>query len=274
MRTSLRPPRLAAPLLAVALAALSALPASAFLSDDEARKAIIDLRGRVAASDDATRARLAELADKAAATERANAQLLEQVAALRKSLLDLNGQLEALRGDLARLRGADEQFARDLSELQRRQRDVGQVLDDRLRRIEPIRVTVDGRDVMVDPEEKRQFEEAVATIRGGNFDAAVGALAHFQRRWPGSPYLDQARFWQANALYGRRDYKEAIVAYRSFVTAAPEHPRAPEALLALANSQAEMKDPRAARRTIEELMKAYPQSEAAQAGKERLASLR
>ncbi|MFY7901848.1 MAG: tol-pal system protein YbgF, partial [Rubrivivax sp.] len=33
-------------------------------------------------------------------------------------------------------------------------------------------------------------------------------------------------------------------------------------------------DPRAARRTIEELMKAYPQSEAAQAGKERLASLR
>jgi TolA-binding protein len=45
-------------------------------------------------------------------------------------------------------------------------------------------------------------------------------------------------------------------------------------LLALANSQAEMKDPRAARKTIEELMKAYPQSEAAQAGKERLASIK
>ena len=45
-------------------------------------------------------------------------------------------------------------------------------------------------------------------------------------------------------------------------------------VLAVANSQAEMKDPRGARKTIEDLMKAYPQSEAAQAGKERLAALK
>jgi TolA-binding protein len=77
-----------------------------------------------------------------------------------------------------------------------------------------------------------------------------------------------------NALYGKRDYKEAITAFRAFVAGAAEHPRAPEALLALANSQAEMKDPRGARRTIEELMKTYPDSEAAQAGKERLASIK
>jgi TolA-binding protein len=35
-----------------------------------------------------------------------------------------------------------------------------------------------------------------------------------------------------------------------------------------------MKDPKAARKTIEDLIKAYPKSEAAQAGKDRLASLR
>ncbi|MGZ5267193.1 MAG: tetratricopeptide repeat protein, partial [Caldimonas sp.] len=50
--------------------------------------------------------------------------------------------------------------------------------------------------------------------------------------------------------------------------------RAPEALLAIANCQAELKDVKAARKTIDELMKTYPKSEAAQAGKERLASLR
>jgi TolA-binding protein len=58
------------------------------------------------------------------------------------------------------------------------------------------------------------------------------------------------------------------------VSAAPEHPRAAEALLALANSQAEMKDTKSARKTIDDLIKAYPKSEAAQAGKERLASLK
>jgi TolA-binding protein len=45
-------------------------------------------------------------------------------------------------------------------------------------------------------------------------------------------------------------------------------------LLALANSQAEMKDTKAARRTLEELLKSYPQSEAAAAGKERIAALK
>ena len=44
--------------------------------------------------------------------------------------------------------------------------------------------------------------------------------------------------------------------------------------LALANSQAEMKDTKAARKTLDDLIKAYPKSEAAVAGKERLASLR
>jgi TolA-binding protein len=82
------------------------------------------------------------------------------------------------------------------------------------------------------------------------------------------------RFWLGNALYGKRDYKEAIAAFRAFVTAAADHPRAPEALLALANSQAEMKDPRGARKTLDELLKSDPKSEAAQAGKERLASLK
>ncbi len=49
---------------------------------------------------------------------------------------------------------------------------------------------------------------------------------------------------------------------------------APEALLAVANCQAELKDTKSARRTIDELLKAYPGSEAAQAGRERLALLR
>jgi TolA-binding protein len=35
-----------------------------------------------------------------------------------------------------------------------------------------------------------------------------------------------------------------------------------------------MKDPRGARKTLDELLKSYPKSEAAQAGKERLASLK
>jgi tol-pal system protein YbgF len=259
-------------LLATALASLMVLAAAApahagLFDDEEARKAIVDLRTRIATNDEQNKARLAELS----AT---NTQLAEQLSALRRSLLDLNNQLEAMRGDLAKLRGNEEQIARDVADLQRRQKDLGQGLDDRLRRLEPVKVTLDGREFTVDTEEKKAYDDAMGLIRNGDFDKAVSALAAFQRRWPASPYTDAARFWAGNALYGQRNYKDAVATFRAFVAAAPTHPRAPEALLALANSQAEMKDPKAARRTIEELMKAYPASEAALAGKERLASIR
>jgi hypothetical protein len=50
----------------------------------------------------------------------------------------------------------------------------------------------------------------MALMRGGDFDRAAPALAAFLRRYPGSGYADSARFWLGNALYGKRDYKEAM----------------------------------------------------------------
>lgn len=255
---------------ALSLSAAASAAQAGLFDDEEARKAILELRGRLTALEDQGKTRGTELA----AANAQNAQLVEQLAALRRSLLDLNNQLESLRGDIARLRGTDEQLARDLAETQKRQKDVTQAFDDRLRKMEPVKVQLDGRDFLVDPEEKRAFDDAFGTIRNGDFDKSVAQLSNFMRRYPASGYTDAARFWLGNAQYGRRDYKEAINTFKAFVAAAPDHPRAPEALLNVANSQAEMKDAKSARKTIEDLMKAYPQSEAAQAGKERLATLK
>jgi len=253
-----------------ALAVCAQFAHAGLFDDEEARKAILELRSRLSALEDQGKTRGAELA----AANAQNAQLVEQLAALRRSLLDLNNQLESLRGDISKLRGTDEQLAREIADAQKRQKDITQAFDDRLRKMEPVKVQLDGRDVLVDQEEKRAFDEAFATIRNGDFDKSVALLSNFMRRYPASAYTDAARFWLGNAQYGRRDYKEAINIFRSFVAAAPDHLRAPEALLNVANSQAEMKDAKAARKTIEDLIKAYPQSEAAQAGKERLASLK
>lgn len=268
------PSRLLLRRLAFAAAAALALtvPASraALFEDDDARKAILELRARVAATEQAQK-RQAEINAEAAKT---NAQLLEQVQVLRRSVLELNAQLETLRGELARIRGTDEQLTRDVTELQRRQKDITQGVDDRIRKLEPVRVSNDGREFMADPEEKRQFDDALAVLRGGEFDKAATLFGTFVRRYPGSGYTDSARYWLGNALYGKRDYKDAIQAFRAMVNNAPDHPRAPEALLAVANCQIESRDTKGARATIGELVKAYPKSEAAQAGRERLAALK
>jgi len=252
-----------------AVAALMLLATSAqaqLFPDNEARKAILELR----ASDEQTAKRLTELA----AANKALQDQVQQLLPLRSSLLELNSQIEALRGELARQRGTNEQLARDVAELQRRQKDIAQGVDDRIRKLEPQKVVVDGKEFLADNDEKRLYDEAFALIRSGDFAGAVTAFDRFSRRYPGSGYIDSVRFWAGNALYGKREYKEAIASFRAFMDGAPNHERVPEALLAVANCQAEMKDSKGARVTLADLLKRYPQSEAAQAGKERLAALK
>lgn len=248
-------------LAAGALLAASAGSAYAGLFDDEeARKAILDLRAKV------------EQADKATATR--DAELAEQIAQLRRSVLELNATIEQLRSELARMRGVDEQLQRDVAELQRRQKDVQQGIDERLRRMEPQKVVLDGREFLAEPDETRQYGEAVGVLRQGDFAGAVAAFSSFQRRWPASGYAPTALYWLGNAQYGKRDYKDAIVSFRALVSGTPDHPRVPEALLSIANCQIELKDNKAARRTLDELIKTHPSSEAAAAAKQRIGGLK
>ncbi len=246
-------------------AALFSAPAHAGLfDDDEARKAILDLRQRIEQGNELQRTRSAEQ----------TALLGEQISTLKRSLLDLNNQIEQLRGDNAKLRGQNEQLARDLSEVQRLQKDMQAGVDDRIRKVEPQKVTFEGREFIVEPEEKRQYEEAMVVLRKSEFERAATLLSAFRRRYPASGYGESAQFWLGNAQYGARQYKDAIGSFRGLVSATPDSAKSPEALLAIANCYAELKDTKTARRTIDELLKSYPKSEAAQAGKERLASLK
>lgn len=251
----------AATLTAVFAAMLAwAGPSYALFEDDEARRAILELRQRVDALTQSS--------------QRAGERSGDEVSQLRRSLLDLQSQIEALRTEQAMLRGQNEQLLRDMGELQRRQKDVVQGMDERLRQFEPAKVTVDGREFQADPAEKRDYEAALAVFRGGRFADAVPAFASFLRQYPQSGYAPSARFWLGNAQYATRDYKEAINNFKALLAAAPDHARAPEAALSIANCQIELKDTRAARKTLEDLIRTYPQSEAATAAKERLARLK
>ena len=246
--------------------------------DEEARRAILDLRQRIEAGRQSSDAAVQRMLDNQNDQARRNA---DESAQLRRGLLDLQNQIEAMRSEVARLTGQNEQVVRDMAELQRRQKDLVQGqqeivrgVDERVRQLEPIKVTVDGREISADPAERRAFEAALASFRAGDFAAAQSGFLGVIARYPKSGYLPSALFWLGNAQYATRDYKEAITNFRILLSAAPDHMRAPEAMLSIANCQIELKDIRGARKTLEDLGKLYPQSEAAQAGKERLAKLR
>lgn len=251
--------------VAAGMLSLSAMTAQAALfEDEEARRAILDLRQKVEA--------LRQDSDKRVAEEAKRVD--EESSQLRRSILDLQNQIDSLRGELAQMRGQNEQLARDVANMQRSQKDVLTAVEERLRQVEPVRVTQDGREFTVVPEEKRAYEAALAVFRKGDFAAAETAFVEFLTRYAQSGYAPSAYFWLGNAGYALRNYKEAIQNFRTLISLAPDHLRAPEAVLSIANCQIELKDTKAARKTLEDLIKAYPRSEAASAAKQRLSRLK
>ena len=235
--------------------ALTAAHAGLF-EDDEARRAILELRQRVDANQAAQTKQTDDNAQKS------------------RSLLDLQTQIETLRSDLANLRGQNEQLTQDVANLQRQQKTITQNVSAQLAATQPAQVTVDGQTFSATPQEKTDFEAALGTFRQGDFAGAQTAFAGFVKRYPQSGYNPSALFWLGNAQYATRDYKGAITNFRTLVAQSPDHARAPESILSIANCQIELGDTKSARKTLGDLMKAYPQSEAAQAAKERLAKLK
>ncbi len=154
----------------------------------------------------------------------------------RRAMLDLNASLEGIRADLAALRGQIEVLQNRVEQADRRQRDLYVDLDTRL----------------------RKFEHA-----GAEKEKAAQAQAAEQQAYEAG--------LAGNAHYALRDYKGAIAAHQRVVSTWPDSSRAPEALLNIASSQAEMGDAGGSAKTLQTLVSKYPASPSAEQAKQRLA---
>ncbi|HET8870561.1 MAG TPA: tol-pal system protein YbgF [Aquabacterium sp.] len=249
-------------LCSVMLAVLAVVGApgahAGLFDDDDARRAILDLRQQRTEDNEKQAQKLKDVG--------------AQMDTLRSSLLDMNAQLDQLRSELAKLRGQNEVLAKDLSDVQRRQKDMQQAMDEKARKTEPVQVNLDGKTFKADPDEKKQFEDALSKIRSQDFAGAAASLNAFLQRYPATGYKESAYYWLGNAYYGAAQYKDAIASFKQLIATTPDHARAPEAMLSIANCYSDLKDTKMLRKTLDEVIKEYPQSEAAQAAKDRIAT--
>ncbi len=240
----------------LALAAWLPLQAHAgLLDDDEARKAILDLRAKVDNLARDLNTRIDAKSD-------------------RSSALEMVNQNEQTLAEIAKLRGQLEVLTNELVTAQRQQKELYADLDARMRKLEPQKVTIDGQEAAVDPNEQRTYEAAMALFKSGDYKAASTALNDFVRRYPGSGYAANAQYWLGNAYYAQRDYKNAINAQEVVAANYRDSAKAPDAMLNIASSYAELKDKKNAKKALQSLVAKYPDSSAAQAAKDRLAVLK
>jgi tol-pal system protein YbgF len=217
--------------------------------DDEARRAILDVRAR---------------AD----------TLAEQLSAAQSAILNQANQIAQLQQQLATLRGQQETLNNQISERQRTQQDRYAELDARLLALEPEKQTVDGIEGSVQPGEAGAFETALTAFRKNDFKHAVEAFKAFTEKYPQSLYRPAALYWLGNTLYAQRNYKGATAILQSIVKQYPTHPKAPDALFAIAQNQLEQGQTQTARKTLQQLVTQYGETEAAARARNKLAQFR
>ena len=227
--------------------------------DEEARKAIANLRAQVEASQKTADERMARI------------ETLVQ-----DRSIDLARQIEELKQDLARMRGQIEVQAHQIETLDRRQKDLYVDLDARLRKLEASAQALEKQAAAApDPgAEAKAYEAALNQFKLGNYQSSIAAFQNFLASYPESQQLSSAQYWIGNAYYALRDFKMAIAAQQKLLASWPDSAKAPDALLNIASSQAEMGETRAARESLQALLKKYPGTPAADQAKQRLAGKR
>jgi tol-pal system protein YbgF len=241
------------PLLAVLLIAVASPSHAQLFADDDARKAILELRQRLNA---------------------VQTDLTSRLDTAQRNQLEMANQNESLRQEIARLRGQVETLTNEVTTLQKRNRDLYADLDARLKKFEPSTLTVDGRSATVERAEQAAYDGALAQFRGGDFRGSIGAFQQFIARYPASAYVPAAQYFIGSAYFALKDYKASIAANQTVVDRYKDSPRAPEALLSIADSQLQMADKRAANRTLTRVIQEYPASDAAALARERLPGTR
>ena len=183
----------------------ASVPAHALFGDDEARKAILDLREKVEAAQ--------------------NAQLM------------LQSQIEALREQNARLTGRIEELANQLTLEQRSNRDLYADLDKRMAELEPADIEVDGRTIRVSAEERRLYTQAVALFSQGKYEESEALLRTLTSNYPQTGYMPAALFWLGNSLYASGELKRALEVENKLLKEFPKDARVPDALLTKAAAE-------------------------------------
>ena len=266
---------------------------AAIFSDDEARRAILDLRIRF----EELRNQSQEIGKQiqALSAELKETQQVVQKKADGQGQLGVQADMERLRQELARARGQIEELVNELTQTQKRQRDLDQLVDQRISEVkvnvdevkvkvgevdnrlsafEPVVVKIDGVEIRVDPAEKKLFDTAIEAFRAGEFMQSANQLRSMMDRFPQSAYMPSLVFWLGSSNYAQREFKGAIANFSTFLKNYSEHPRAADARLNLGLAQADAGERVAARKTLQNVVERHPESNAAMVAKERLSKLK
>ena len=208
----------------------------------------------------------------------ARVQRIERVLT-NQSLLELAQRLDALQADVRTIRGEVELLQNETQGGKTQSRTLYGDLEKRLAALE----TLGGVGGAMAPgatpapmsgaSEQATYDAGMAALRGGNYDKAVATFREVVTNYPASDLAPNAQFWIGESYYTKGDLESAVTAYRKVLADWPAARKAPDAMVKLGFSLSDLKRTGEARSTLEEVVRKFPGTPAAQLAADRLKRL-
>jgi len=234
---------------AALFAAFAITPAHA-LSDNEARKAILELRGQLREVNAQLAAQSSLMREQNEQNIRARLQLADQIDRLQREVMQLRGDLEQASRPQLGAGGANRNAAGGAA---------GAATGNAAR-----------STTVADAQEQNAYDGAIDRYRNGQYQEASDALAAFLMLYGHSTLAPSARFYLGSSLYAIKDFPAAITQLQTLVAQHPQSARAPDALLVIAGSQFELNDREASKVTLQRIITDYANTPAAETAARRL----
>jgi len=208
----------------------------------------------------------------------ARVQRIERVLT-NQSLLELAQRIDALQADLRTIRGEVELLQNQSEGGKNQTRNLYSDLEKRLAALETLGgvggAAVGGAAVapVSGGSEQATYDAAMAALRGGNYDKAAAAFREVVTNYPTGDLAPNAQFWIGESYYTKGDLESAITAYRKVLSDWPQSRKAPDAMVKLGFSLSDLKRNGEARDMLQDVVRKYPGTAAAQLAADRLKRL-
>jgi tol-pal system protein YbgF len=212
-----------------------------------------------------------------------------------QSLVELSSEIERLRSETTALRGELETLRFETENSDSRQRELYVDVDRRLQSIESTPRAFEpassspgfgapaaaaagaaaGAAVAARPtgSDEQNYQAAFDLISARKYEEAGAAFQTFLTQFATSPLADNAQYWLAETHYVRGQFAEALPEFRKVLEQYPQSAKLPDALLKVGYCQIELGDRNAARTSLQEVMRQFPDTTAARLASQRLTNL-
>ena len=212
-----------------------------------------------------------------------------------QSLVQLSSEVERLRSETTALRGELETLRFETENGESRQRELYVDVDRRLQSLEseprgfepppsappfgaPTAGSADAAGAPIAPprptgSDQQNYQAAFDLISARRYEEAGTKFETFLAQFPTSPLADNAQYWLAETHYVRGQFAEALPAFRKVLEQYPQSAKLPDALLKVGYCQIELGDRNAARTSLQEVMRQFPDTTAARLASNRLSAL-